>query len=157
MAVRNGELFFKKIRQVSVFVTRYGSQWTTTVFARDLLCACAKVGSPPLSLPNKSHSVTLYLFCISKITGILIRSKLTVTNKGTYQDTLACMQLYHAFLARLISRPPSPPTKSVGYDSIDRSQLYGRYQTIRFATQLRVFEAKFGPSLLHPILLTGLS
>ena len=88
-------------------------------------------GRASTSQPAKrNHSITLYLFCISKITGILIRSKLTVTNKGTYQDTLACMQLYHAFRARLISRPPGPPTKSVGYDSVksvDRSQLYGRY------------------------------
>jgi len=30
-------------------------------------------------------------------------------------------------LQDLSSRPPNPPTKSVGYDAEDRSQLYGRY------------------------------
>jgi len=77
---------------------------------------------------KESYGHLLPLLASPKITGILIRSKLTVTiNKGTYQDTLACMQLYHASLARLISRSPSPPTQSVGYDTEDRSQLYGRY------------------------------
>jgi len=50
-----------------------------------------------------------------------------VTNKGTYQDTLACIQLTVHFSQVLSSRPHSPPTKSVGYDAEDHCQLYGRY------------------------------
>ena len=75
------------------------------------------------------------------------RSKLTVTNtRGLTKTLLACMQLYRASLAR---------PKVLGFLAHQLSQsvmtlkivlsFTGATRKIRFATQLRVFQAKFGP------------
>jgi len=56
----------------------------TTVFARDLALRLCKDLS---ACQRESFGHLITSSHISKITEILIRSKLTVTNKGTYQDT----------------------------------------------------------------------
>jgi len=68
---------------------------------------CSRLNSAPmqrsglhLSASQRVIHSPYYLSSYLQNNRFLIRSKLTVTNKGTYQDTLACMQLYHTSRAR---------------------------------------------------------